>query len=379
MRRVLAFLLAGLLGAQPAQDPVQIRQKLAVLKGRMVQVDQQLEALTKRRKGVLVDLQGIALQRDRVQAQLDSARLRQEQTQAQAASLTQEQARIQGQVQQLRASLRRQVRWMQALGPLGELGLYTSFRDPSTWLAKGRILAWARLQVRKKLAEIQRLETDLAAKGQALQVVLARQAAEAREAQALQASLRLQEDRLNTFLAGLQQDEAAQKQVQGELAEEALQLERLLANLTNRPKSESFEPAEPFISLRGELPQPVPGTLAQGFGEHLHPKFHTKTLQSGVLVEAPLGATVQAVADGRVVFADFYQSYGPMVILDHGGGWFTLYTHLQGLIVAKGQVLKQGETVGAVGDTVDGPRLGFEIRHQAKAEDPQRWLKPRYR
>jgi septal ring factor EnvC (AmiA/AmiB activator) len=88
---------------------------------------------------------------------------------------------------------------------------------------------------------------------------------------------------------------------------------------------------------------------------------------------------VAAVADGKVAFADYYQSYGAMVILDHGAGWFTLYTHLLGLQVAKGQVLRAGETLGAVGDTVDGPRLGFEIRHQAQPQDPQKWLKRRYR
>ncbi|MCX6547768.1 MAG: M23 family metallopeptidase, partial [Acidobacteria bacterium] len=94
---------------------------------------------------------------------------------------------------------------------------------------------------------------------------------------------------------------------------------------------------------------------------------------------AAAGAPVQAVAEGKVAFADYYQSYGPMVILDHGGGWFTIYTHLQGLAVARGQVLAAGEVLGTVGETVDGPRLGFEIRLKAQAQDPQKWLKLRYR
>lgn len=380
MRRAGSLLLlAGILGAQSRQDPAQLRQKLAALQGRMAQVDQQLEALKKRRKGVLVDLQGIALQRDRVQAQLDGARLRRDQAQTEVERITREQVRIQGEVAKLREALRKQVRWMQALGPLGELGLTTTFKDPDAWLVKGRMLAWARLQERKQLDEIQRLKGDLAAKEVALRAVLARLAVEEREAAGLQAALRVQEDRLNGFLDGLQKDEAAQKQVQTELAEEALQLERMLTGLLNRPRAEAFEPSVAFASLRGDLPQPVAGALAQSFGEHLHPKFHTKTMQSGLLVTAPLGAPVQAVAEGRVVFADFYQSYGPMVILDHGGGWYTLYTHLQGLAVAKGQILKRGEAVGAVGDTVDGPRLGFEVRHLAQPQDPQKWLKARYR
>jgi septal ring factor EnvC (AmiA/AmiB activator) len=102
-------------------------------------------------------------------------------------------------------------------------------------------------------------------------------------------------------------------------------------------------------------------------------------MQSGLLIEAPAGAQVAAVADGKVVFADIYQSFGPMVILDHGGGFFSLYTHLRGIQAARGQILKQGEPLGTVGMTMDGPRLGFEIRHQTQPQDPNKWLKQHYK
>jgi murein DD-endopeptidase MepM/ murein hydrolase activator NlpD len=68
-----------------------------------------------------------------------------------------------------------------------------------------------------------------------------------------------------------------------------------------------------------------------------------------------------------------------MVILEHGGGFFTLYTHLRGIGATKGQVLRQGEALGTVGITMDGPRLGFEIRHLTQPQDPNKWLKLRYR
>ena len=379
MRRLLSLLLPGLLLAQTAQDAGALRQKLAAIQGRLGQVDQQLTALKKRRKGVLVDLQGISLQRDRAKAQVEGARLRRDQAQNEVAQISREQARIHGEVQRLQGNLRKQVRWLQALGPWGDIGIYVTFRDFEAWLVRGRMLAWARLQERKQLTQIHQLQSDLAVKEKALKEVLGRLAAEEREAGQLQAELRLQEDKLNTFLDGLLKDEVAQRQAQAELAEEAVQLERLLGGLLAKGKGEAFEPALPFANLRGDLPKPVEGSLAQGFGEHLHPRFRTKTMQSGLLIAATGGAPVAAVADGRVAFSDYYQSYGPMVILDHGGGWFSLYTHLQGLEVAKGQVLKAGEAVGAVGDTVDGPRLGFEIRHQAQPQDPQKWLKQRYR
>jgi septal ring factor EnvC (AmiA/AmiB activator) len=375
----LAVTLPLCLLAQSAQNSAELRQKLAAIQGRLGQVDQQLASLKKRRKGVLVEIQGISLQRDRARAQVEGARLLRDQAQSEVRVISREQTRIQGEVLRLQGDLRKQVRWMQALGPLGDLGFYVTFKDLEAWLVRGRMLAWARLQERKKLDQIHRLQGDLAAKEKALREVLGRLASEEREAAKLQAALRLQEDKLNNFLDGLQQDEAAQKQAQAELAEEAVQLERLLAGLLVKPKGEAYEAAVAFATLRGELPQPVEGTLAQGFGEHLHPRFHTKTTQSGLLVATAESAPVAAVADGKVVFADYYQSYGPMVILDHGGGWFTLYTHLMGLNLTKGQVLKAGEAVGAVGDTVDGSRLGFEIRHQAQPQDPQKWLKRRYR
>jgi septal ring factor EnvC (AmiA/AmiB activator) len=379
MRRGLSLFLPVILVAQSAQDLAELRQKLAAIQGRLGQVDQQLASLKKRRKGVLVDIQGISLQRDRAKAQVEGARLRQDQAQSEVKTIGREQVRIQGEVLQLRGDLRRQVRWMQALGPWGDLGLYVTFKDLEAWLVRGRMLAWARLQERKRLGQIHLLQGDLAVKEKALKEVLTRLATEAREAAQLQAALRLQEDRLNGFLDGLQKDEAAQKQAQAELAEEAVQLERLLSGLLGKPKADAFEATVAFANLRGDLPQPVEGTLAQAFGEHLHPRFHTKTMQSGLLIAAGGGTPVVAVAEGKVAYVDYYQSYGPMVILDHGGGWFTLYTHLLGLGVAKGQVLKGGEPLGAVGDTVDGPRLGFEIRHQAQPQDPQKWLKRRYR
>ncbi|GLH74404.1 peptidase M23 [Geothrix limicola] len=377
--RFLPLLLPLCLLAQGAQEAADLRQKLAAIQGRLNQVDQQLDSLKKRRKGVLVEIQGISLQRDKAKAQVEGARLRRDQAQSEVQVIGREQARIQGEVRRLQGDLRQQVRWMQALGPWGDLGFYTTFKDLEAWLVRGRMLAWARLQERKQLDLIHRLQGDLAVKEKALKEVLARLAAEEKEAAQLQAALRLQEEKLNGFLDGLQKDEAAQKQAQAELAEEAVQLERLLSGLLVKPKGEAFEPAVAFANLRGELPQPVEGSLALGFGEHLHPRFHTKTMQSGLLISASGGAPVAAVADGKVAFSDYYQSYGPMVILDHGGGWFTLYTHLLGLSVSKGQVLKAGESLGAVGDTVDGPRLGFEIRHQAQPQDPQKWLKKKYR
>ncbi|HEU4951279.1 MAG TPA: peptidoglycan DD-metalloendopeptidase family protein [Holophagaceae bacterium] len=379
MRRLLLGLASAALLARQGEDPAAVRRKLEALKARLAQMDQQLQDLGRRRKGVLVDLQGIQLQRDRVRAQAESARIQRDATQAQADDLAKQQAAIQGELERLREDLRKQVRWMQAEGPWGELGFLSSFEDFRQYLDRGRMLAWWRLQERKRLDRIRALQTALGQKAAAMKQVLAQLAGQQQQLVQYQAALQVQEDRLRAALEHLAEDEQSQKQAQAELQEEAIQLERLLESLLGKKRPDAFQPSRPFEALRGELPEPVEGTLAEAFGEHLHPKFHTRTVQTGVLVAAALGAPVRAVADGKVVFAQAYQSYGPMVILDHGGGWYSLYTHLQSAQVAKGQVVQGGEPVGEVGDTVDGPRLGFEIRHLAKPEDPQKWLKRKYR
>lgn len=365
-------------GDAPA-DSAAAKQRLATLQAQLAQVDQQLGSLRKRRKGVLVDLQGITLQRSRIRAQEEGARLRRDEAQGEVQRILADRERIQRELGQLRSQLRQQVRWMHALGPYGDLGFLTGAQDFASFLRNGRMLAWWRIQEQRRLARIQRLQGDLGKRETELKENLGRLAKEEQEASQLQASLRLNQERLEDFLLNLSQDERAKKQVQAELTEEALQLERLMGTLTGKGKGETFTPAAAFAGLRGELPQPVDGELAEAFGEHLHPRYRTRTEQTGILVAAPFGVPVQAVADGRVAFADFYQSYGPMVILDHGGGWFTLYTHLQGVLLRKGEVLKGGERVGYVGETTEGPRLGFEIRYQKQPQDPQKWFKKRYR
>ncbi|MBI4912638.1 MAG: peptidoglycan DD-metalloendopeptidase family protein [Acidobacteria bacterium] len=381
MKTAVLVLLAALAQAPPAQhpDPASARARLAALQGQLAQVDQQLDSLRKRRKGILVDLQDISLRRDRIRAQEEGARLRRDEAQEEVQRILVDQDRIRRDLKKLQAQLRRQVRWMHALGPYGDLSFLTGSRDFEAFLRNGRMMAWWRLQERRRLEDIHRLRGNLDQREKELKESSARLAQEEREAAQLQASLRVNQERLEDFLLKVQTDEKAKRQMQAELAEEALQLERLMASLSGKGKGEAFVPASAFASLRGELPQPVEGQLAEGFGEQIHPRYRTRTERTGILVSAPLGVPVAAVADGRVAFADYYQSYGPMIILDHGGGWFTLYTHLQGVLLAKGEVLRAGERVGYVGESADGPRLGFEIRFQKQPQDPQKWFKRRYR
>jgi septal ring factor EnvC (AmiA/AmiB activator) len=131
--------------------------------------------------------------------------------------------------------------------------------------------------------------------------------------------------------------------------------------------------------MRGKLPWPASGTLASTFGRQEHPRFHTVTFNRGIEISAPQGREIVAVADGSVIYADWFKGYGRLIILDHGGGYFTLYAHAADLRVKAGDTAAGGQAIATVGDSgsLEGPQLYFELRHKGKPEDPLAWLTPR--
>jgi len=138
-------------------------------------------------------------------------------------------------------------------------------------------------------------------------------------------------------------------------------------------------PGTSFGGLRGLLPWPADGRVVSGFGAQVHPRFGTKTFRNGVDIAASEGSAVLAVHAGQVVYAGWFKGYGNLVILDHGNEFFTLYAHIEEIVVNEGDGVRQGQRVGTVGDTgsLEGPRLYFEVRHQGRPQDPEQWLRQR--
>lgn len=131
----------------------------------------------------------------------------------------------------------------------------------------------------------------------------------------------------------------------------------------------------PFGQARGKLPWPVNGRLLARFGS---PRPGDARLKwDGVLIGAAAGSQVKAVHGGRVVFADWLRGAGLLVILDHGGGYLSLYGHNQSLLKSTGDVVKAGEVISTVGNSggQDMPALYFAIRQQGRPSDPVQWCR----
>lgn len=130
-------------------------------------------------------------------------------------------------------------------------------------------------------------------------------------------------------------------------------------------------------SQRGQLALPVHGEIISRFGKHKHPEFNSWTVSNGISIAAPVGTDIHSIADGKVIFANYFKGYGNMVIVDHGEGYFSLYAHASKIFKKEGATVTRNEAVASVGD-VDSPQgamLYFEIRYQGKPVDPGQWFR----
>ena len=127
-----------------------------------------------------------------------------------------------------------------------------------------------------------------------------------------------------------------------------------------------------FAASKGRLPWPADGQVIATFGSRVHPTYQTKTNNRGIDISTSPGRTVSAVADGVVAYADLFAGYGKMVIVDHGGGYYTLYANLDEIHVAVGTRVG---SPGDLGTTLES--LHFELRKDGQPVDPLGWLRPR--
>lgn len=136
-------------------------------------------------------------------------------------------------------------------------------------------------------------------------------------------------------------------------------------------------PDKGFGSQKGRLSLPVKGEVVARFGRHKHPEFNSYTVSNGVSIVVQQGSDIHSVYDGQVIFADYFKGYGNMIIVDHGGGFFSLYAHAAKLFKKVGSAVIRNEVVANVGDidSARGPMLYFEIRYQGKPVDPGPWFR----
>jgi len=163
-----------------------------------------------------------------------------------------------------------------------------------------------------------------------------------------------------------------ERQLEGAKAE----LVELIKELSEGSVIEAEEHESAFSSMKGRLIMPVAGDVVSAYGKVTHPKFNTATFNNGVVIEAPFGSDVKAVYDAKVAYVGWLRGYGQVIILDHGGGYYTLYAYLSEALKKRGNEVIAGDVIAKVGDSGSSETVGlyFEVRQKGVPRDPAAWL-----
>jgi septal ring factor EnvC (AmiA/AmiB activator) len=132
----------------------------------------------------------------------------------------------------------------------------------------------------------------------------------------------------------------------------------------------------PLPPFRGDLDWPVRGRVTARFGKATAGRFRTSIVRNGIDIAVAEGTAVRAIHGGLIGFAAPFTGYGTMVIVDHGGGAFSLYGHLAEASVQAGTRVPRGAELGTVGlPPIGPPALYFELRVDGRPVDPLQWLR----
>jgi murein DD-endopeptidase MepM/ murein hydrolase activator NlpD len=217
----------------------------------------------------------------------------------------------------------------------------------------------ARDQVAAQRAELEGARAELAA-------VQQQAAAEEASRQGLLATVQAQRQAWEARVAEL---EAESRRI----AELLAAAERQRAAAAGRSSAGPPPPA----SLSTPLSNPLPRMeITSGFGWRRHPIYGSSRLHTGLDLDGDTGDPIYAAGGGVVVAAGWRGGYGNCVVIDHGGGFATLYGHMSSIGVSTGQSVGQGTVIGAIGSTgaSTGPHLHFEVRVYGEPVDPVPYL-----
>jgi septal ring factor EnvC (AmiA/AmiB activator) len=189
--------------------------------------------------------------------------------------------------------------------------------------------------------------------------------------------LEAQERKSKALIEEIKKNRTMYLQTLEELRERTEQLQALINKLQNEEISIPV-PIIPLYEKKGKLPWPISGRVTSSFGEKRHPRFNTITKNNGIEISpAENSIFVKSIHPGKVVFADYFQGYGNLIIIDHGMSYHSLYGHCLEFLIKKGDIVEAEQPIARVGDfgSLEGISLYFEIRYKTKPLNPLQWLK----
>lgn len=188
------------------------------------------------------------------------------------------------------------------------------------------------------------------------------------ERQSLVASQKQRQTALKKLNAKIKSDASRLEQLQADQQRLAKAIEEAERNAVPRP-----EDLAGLYNLKKKLKWPAKGRISKRYGQRRQSSMRWK----GVMIDGQLGAPVNAIADGIVIYSDWLKGFGWVTVVDHGKKYMSLYGHNQALLKQAGDFVEKNEPLALVGQSggKSEPGLYFEIRYKGKTVDPARWCR----
>ena len=370
--RWLAALLLWAM-ALPAADQKDTEADLRKVRKEITELQQSIRSDTTQRDQLAGRLRDAELTVSGQRRKLDDLRGQRADSARRRAALQAEHVRVETSLADERAALAGQLRAAYTIGREEQLKLLLNQQDPAQL---GRMFAYygyfgrARADkiqaIRRQLDRLEELDAAVAAEDARLAELEDQAQA---ELDGLQRARRERGDVLNE----LNQQLKNRQLTLAKLTRERDALEKLLADLRRVLSDFPVTSTEAFEKLKGRLNWPVRGRLLADFGE----RRAGGLTWNGVLLATDRGSQVRAVHSGRVVYADWLPGMGLLTIVEHSGGYLSLYGHNEQLYRAVGDWVGAGDVIASAGDTGgrNQPELYFEIRKGATPLNTHQWIR----
>ena len=347
--------------------------ELRQVRTRIEVIRKEIHADAERRDALTGQLKAADLQIQSARERLAEVRTRRIDSEQKLAGLKAEQTQTQREVVDERDELAAELKVAYMNGRQEQLKLLLNQRDPA---AAGRMMAYYGYFGRARADRITSITEHLAhleLLGERIGAETARlRDLEQENARDVKALAGARERRAQT-LAEVQTKLRTRNDQLSRLQSDAQALEKLVEQL-RRAIEEFPELAEqPFQRVKGKLPWPVKGALLAKFGQL---RAGGPLKWQGLVIAAERGAQVRAPYYGRVVYADWLPGLGLLIVLDHGGGYMSLYGNNESVLREVGDEVRAGDPIASVGATGGNTETGlyFELRYQGKPFDPLSWV-----
>jgi len=361
--------------APEPNDSAQAKAKLAAVRLHIAALTNRLSDDLKQRDTLSARLRETELVITAKRQRLDTLRAAQTAAERHRSELRAEQSRDQNALQAQRAALGQQVRAAYMIGRQEQLKLLLNQSNPAS---VGRTLTYYGYFAEERSSKIETIQGQVM-RLQQLVSEIDQQAAELKTLESdanreMSALEHARADRADA-LAALSKQVATGNQELANLKREEQAVESLVADLARVLQDFPVDATQSFDHMRGKLPWPVLGRVTAHYQEQ-HANSAPGMRWNGELIETARGAKVRAPYFGRVVYADWLQGLGLLLIIGHSGGYMTLYGHAEVLYKSVGDWVAPGDVIAALSDAGGAaPQLYFEIREGRKTVDPKVWLK----